>query len=227
MPLNADWIIRWSYFFRFQGKTYNDGRPNLSRRIGPLLSPDFLSPELFPEFDEHRGGLAYRDLLGAELLRLWSAQDVIDAIRGKRPALLEKSKLFTERDYVADLRNYLKTDAELMQLTDDVDRLVERTPLGLFVLFEAAADPETQGMRLGLIGSIIVAEVILAAMIRDPVLGEAGAASLKDAFAKLSEAAYNGDKSRLDDVDEIASMEQLINFVARRNNLEQEEAGFI
>jgi hypothetical protein len=233
MPLNADWIVRWSYFFRFAGKTYEDERPNLSMRIGPLLSGALISPDLFPGPDGHKVGLAYRDLLGPEFVGLWSAQDVIAAIRKKRGDLLRKSKLLDEPDYIDDLRRYLETDADLfaphqMNLTaSDIDALVKATPLGLFVLFEAAADPDTQGTRLGVVGSVIVAEVILAAMVRDPVPGEAGAASLKDAFTKLSRDIYEDDGRRLAEVDEIASMEELIMFVARNNNLEQEDAGFV
>ena len=63
MPLDETWMVQWSRFFEINGST-----PNLSRRIGPHLSDGLGNDQIFPAFDEtERVGLLYRDLLGAGL----------------------------------------------------------------------------------------------------------------------------------------------------------------
>jgi len=58
-------------------------------------------------------------------------------------------------------------------------------------------------MKLGLLGSMIVADVIFRALARDPVAGEDTATSLKDALKALSINTYK--VNHLDKVDEIKS----------------------
>ena len=64
--------------------------------------------------------------------------------------------------------------------------LADNPPLPFFILFEAAMDPESRGMRLGVLGSILVAEVVFGALQLDPLPSEIGAKSLKEALGKLS-----------------------------------------
>jgi len=224
MPLNRDWIARWSYFFEL-----NDTRPNLSRRIGPEFSREFIHPKVFPNIDEveKQAGLAYRDLLVGGFLELWSVPALVEIVKKRRPNLYEKSKLLSG-DYKGALREYLTARRYACEFGDnpsDIDSLVNDPPLAFFVLWEAAADPETRGLRLGLLGSIIVADVIFAAMMRDTLPGEDSSASLKDALAAFSKHTHT--KNYLTDLEEIGTMKQLIEFVARRKKLENEEPGFI
>jgi hypothetical protein len=226
MPFEKKWIVSWGHFFEIDGS-----KPNLSRRIGPQFSPDFQKPEHFGPIDDAEDGgklgLTYRDLLGGGFLHLWSAQGLIDAVGKNNRQLIDESALLKGNSYRERMREYLAvTQREEHYPTDkDVDALMNSTPLAFFVLFEAAADPDTPGLRLGLLGSIIVAEVILAAMTRDPVFGESGAQSLAAALEALSMRTFG--RSCLGDVGEIASMPELIKFVAKSRRPGEDDPVFI
>jgi hypothetical protein len=208
MPFSTSWVARWSYFFEIEGSA-----PNLSRRIGPQFSPDLMHEEFFPPIDESEWfGLAYRDLLGGGFVNLWSAQGLIDEVMKRCPKLIEKSPFLAGDAYRAKLRGFLEEKLNVSKLTSaDIDTLLESTPLAFFILFEAAHDPEARGFRLGLLGSIIVAEVIYAAIQRESLIGES-CGSLKDALSALSERIYR--TNLLSTVPEINSMAELIKFTA-------------
>ena len=223
MPFDRTWIARWSYFFEM-----NNTRPNLSRRIGPEFSGGFIDPVVLDDVDEveDRAGLAYRDLLVGGFLNLWSVPALIEVVKKRQSSLFKKSKLFSGPDYKIELKQYLESRRDAAKFEDaDIESLVKEPPLAFFVLWEAAADPGTRGLKLGLLGSIIVAEVIFGAMMRDPMPGEGRFPTLKENLEALS--LHTFEKNYFEEVDEISSMDQLIKFVARRNNLENEVPGFI
>ena len=210
MPFSREWIVGWSNFFEIDGS-----RPNFSRRIGPNFSPDMLNV-FFPAVDETtQAGLAYRDFISGGVLNLPSAQVLIAKLRAIRPGLIEKSPFLKGDAYRQDFRAFL-TDYQQKGFLPNVavDKLVDSTPLGFFVLLEAALDPQTHGLRLGLLGSIIVADVIHAAMARNPVFGE-GIASLPDALKALCLQTYS--QNHLAVVPDIGSMAALIKFAAQGN----------
>jgi hypothetical protein len=82
-------------------------------------------------------------------------------------------------------------------------------------------------LRLGPLGSILVAEVILAAMTRDQVTGEDGAGDLAEALQALSKKVYPDDDGHLSDLKSINSMADLIGFIERNRHLESEVPRFI
>jgi hypothetical protein len=170
----------------------------------------------FPAVDETtQAGLAYRDFISGGVLNLPSAQVLIAKLRAIRPGLIEKSPFLKGDAYRQDFRAFL-TDYQQKGFLPNVavDKLVDSTPLGFFVLLEAALDPQTRGLRLGLLGSIIVADVIHAAMARNPVFGE-GIASLPDALKALCLQTYS--QNHLAVVPDIGSMAALIKFAAQGN----------
>ena len=50
----------------------------------------------------------------------------------------------------------------------DIETLSNDPPLPFFILFEAMHQSQTEGLHLGLLGSIIVSEVIFGALASDP-----------------------------------------------------------
>jgi hypothetical protein len=234
-PLDKDWIISWSYFFKFPEDDHpaEQRRPRLtfSRRIGPDFNGGMVSAEHFPPIDEvteNKAGLAYRDFLAGGFLDLPSIDDIVDTIERKNMALAGAVNLRRVADYREKLSDYLgsRTAGSGLQPAE-IESLVKDPPLAFFILFEAAVEPEAPGLRLGPLGSIIVADVILAAMARDPVTGEDKAQSLSDALRELSKTIYEGTNSYLEDLDDINSMVDLIRFVAARREFGSENPNFI
>ena len=54
----------------------------------------------------------------------------------------------------------------------DIETLSNDPPLPFFILFEAMHQSQTEGLHLGLLGSIIVSEVIFGALASDPRAAE-------------------------------------------------------
>lgn len=209
MPFSKDWLVRWGNFFEIDGS-----RPNFSQRISSYFSPH-LQHQFFPAIDKtDRVGLPYRDFLSGGLLNLPTAQQLIAAIEKVRPGLIERSAFLKDGAYRATFKAFLDETKVKQQIFGlPVDRLVERTPLAFFIVLEAALDPEVQGFKLGLLGSIIVAEVMHAAMARNPVDGELDD-GLADALDRLCrDNAYP--QNFLQTVPEIDSMAALVKFAAQ------------
>src|ERR1043165_1395116 len=181
MPLDDTWIVRWSRFFEINGS-----RPNFSRRIGPYLSDGLGNDQIFPAFDEtDRVGLLYRDLFGAAIAGMWSVDALIAEIALRRPHFVNGSRLLADRAWrAARLRAWLGSSPVYGGLSaDDVETLANDPPLPFFILFEAMH--QSDGMRLGTLGSLIVAEVIFGALDSEAEFG-AGAGSLRETLANVA-----------------------------------------
>jgi hypothetical protein len=223
MPLNESWIVQWSQFFEIEGS-----RPNLSRRIGPKFADALGSDRIFPAIDEtNRVGLAYRDLMSSSLAGLWSVDALIERLRALCPDLIGLSRLTANRDWrIRRLAHWLGEEPAYGRLTaEDIATLSQEPPLPFFCLFEAAFDPQTEGLSLGLLGSIIVAEVIFGALRRDEMQPEIGAETLSDALGNLSRELYGGDLFAA--VPEIETMDALIAFTADIASLRDAQPAFV
>jgi hypothetical protein len=189
MPLNESWIVQWSHFFAIEGS-----RPNLAKRIGPNYSSGLFSQQIFPAIDAGgRVGLAYRDLLSSSFARLWSVRALIEEIRQRRPDLVRASRLMDDPVWrTGELAAWLKERRAFGGLdADDIETLANDPPLSFYTQWEAMR--EADGLRLGVLGSIILAETAFGAMAR-PIEGEGAdfaSASIADAdplLASLAEA---------------------------------------
>jgi hypothetical protein len=219
MPLDETWMVQWSRFFEI-----NESTPNFSRRIGPYLSYGLGNDQFFPAFDEtERVGLLYRDLLGAGLAGMWSVDALIAAIGDRRPHLISKSRLLADRDYrVNQLREWLATAPAYGALTEaDIETLSNDPPLPFFILFEAMQ--QTAGLHLGLLGSIIVSEVIFGALAGDPRSTNGG--SLAGQLESISREFYQANV--LQDIPEILDMAQLVEFTTEIAELQQAMPAFL
>jgi len=223
MPLNESWIVQWSQFFEIDGS-----RPNLSRRIGPKFADALGSDQIFPAIDEtNRVGLSYRDLMSASLVGLWSLDALLEKLRRLRPDLIGLSQLLANREWrVRRLAAWLREDPAYGRLTEeDIATLSEDPPLPFFFLFEAAFDPETEGMKLGVLGSMLAAEVLFGVLTRDRLPAEIGAHSLADALCRHSVTLYGS--NLLSGLPEIKTMSDLIAFTAEIANLRNAEPAFV
>jgi hypothetical protein len=221
MPLDSSWMVRWSRFFEINGS-----RPNFSRRIGPYLSDGLGNDQIFPAFDEtNRVGLLYRDLFGAAIAGMWSVDALIEEIAVRRPHFISMSRLLADRAWrVSQIREWLASAPVYGGLTDDdIETLSNDPPLPFFILFEAMQQAE--GECLGVLGSIIVSEVIFGALPRDDLSLASGTGSLVAALA--AHAADNYPTNVFADVPEIERMDQFVEFVAELGDLRQAVPAFL
>jgi hypothetical protein len=221
MPLDETWMVQWSRFFEINGS-----KPNFSRRIGPYLSDGLGNDQIFPAFDETaRVGLLYRDLLGSGLAGMWSVDALIAAIGNRRPHFIAMSRLLADRDYRVDqLRQWLAAAPTYGALTTaDIETLSNDPPLPFFILFEAMQQPQAEGMRLGLLGSIIVSEVIFGALADDPRSADGG--SLPRQLACISREFYPANLLR--EIPDISNMAQLVEFTTEIAGLRQAVPAFL
>jgi hypothetical protein len=215
MPLDETWMVQWSRFFEINGSA-----PNLSRRIGPHLSDGLGNDQIFPAFDQtERVGLLYRDLLGAGLAGMWSVDALIAEIGNHRPHFIAVSRLLADRGYrVHQLREWLVAASAYGTLSAaDIETLSNDPPLPFFILFEAMQQPQAEGLHLGPLGSIIVSEVIFGALAGDPHSADGG--SLAERLDSISREFYQANV--LQDVPEISSMAQLVEFTTEIAGLRQ------
>ena len=219
MPLDETWMVQWSRFFEIGGST-----PNLSRRIGPHLSDGLGNDQIFPAFDEtERVGLLYRDLLGASLAGMWSVDALIAEIGRRRPQFIAMSRLLADRAYRVDqLRGWFRSGRVYGALTDeDIETLSSDPPLPFFILFEAMQ--QTGGLQLGLLGSIIVSEVIFGALAGDPQ--SASGSSLADQLNFVAREFYP--VNVFQDIPAISNMAQLVEFTTEIAELQQAVPAFL
>lgn len=211
MPLDQTWIVQWSRFFEL-----NEQRPNLSMRIGPHLAEGLSLPdEIDPQKTKR---LSYRDLLSSGFVGLWSVGALVQEIQKstvgadliKLSPILEspKQRAALVRKWIGDSKDFEP---------EDVETLADDPPLYLFALLEAAYDPEClepqHGYKLGVLGSIIVAEVIFRALVLDPLPSEVDSCSLRESLSKLSRSIYDCDY--LGCIPEIDTMAALVEFTAK------------
>ena len=215
--------MRWSRFFEIKGS-----RPNFSRRIGPYLSDGLGNDQIFPAVDQtNRVGLLYRDLLGAALAGLWSVDALIGEIAARRPHFISVSRLLADRPYrVSQLSAWLAAEPAYGGLSpEDIETIANDPPLPFFILFEAMQQPQAEGLRLGLLGSIIVAEVMFDALADSELPAGRSSASLTEALAKLSTEYYP--TNVFEEVPEIKRMDQLVEFTAEIADLRQAVPAFL
>jgi len=163
-PLLPNWVLQWSCFFDRLGNT-----PNYSRRIGPTLS-SLDQANLFPNRSVNSvDGVTLRDLLSASVARMWSVDAMITEIDCRRPGLIPDGwplrapacrGALIANWYDAMVANPNLPTTDVTALKANKAQICNDPPLPLFILLEAAYDPSVSGKCLGVLGSIVVGEVI-------------------------------------------------------------------
>lgn len=180
MPFTVDWTVRWSYFFAMPGQ--GAPAPQPSRLLRPRLSLGLLEERFFGEVDgTRRIGLAYRDLLASGLAGLHPVPALWDFLKERRPGLAARSALSDKGPREAAIAEWLQAEGVSAA---DARAIAADPPLPFYVLFEAMHGPD-QGRRLGVLGSVVVAEVVLGALDRDRLPCEAAGGGHGAALARL------------------------------------------
>jgi hypothetical protein len=166
------WIVQWSSFFEMN---ISGVSPNYSRRIGPGMSPQMFDPTSFQPIGEQPPlGLPYRDMKSGLLAGLWSVDALITEVATRAPGLLPAGWMFASPvPRAAAVSGWLTTvnRTQYLGLTAaDIATVAADPPLSIFVLLEAALDPAIEGQHLGVLASIIFADVLfgIAAAVRPP-----------------------------------------------------------
>lgn len=222
MPLTRKWILRWSQLFHLPGLP----APNASMKLGPQHSPMLIADGLFdPIAEGDPVGVAFRDLMSSSLAGLRSVNDLAAQLLRLRPKLAALSPMLVDAAARrAALAAWLRRDPVLSLLTEtDVEALADEPPLPFYVLFEA--EREAAGERLGILGSILVAETIYGALLREPLPSEVGDGGLTTSLDRLC-ATWLGDW-RFPDKPVVQDMPELIAFVARRLDLTAADPAFL
>ena len=223
MPLDETWMVQWSRFFEINGS-----KPNYSRRIGPYLSDGLGHDAIFSSFDETgRVGLLYRDLLGSALAGMWSVDALITEIAARRPDLIGLSRLLSDRACRASqLRDWLMSAPSYGGLTtEDIGTISNDPPLPFFILFEAMQQPQAEGLHLGPLGSIIVAEVVFGALERARHVSGRGSGPLAAQLANISGNHYA--TNAFSEIPDINCMAQLAEFTAEIAGLQKAVPAFL
>jgi hypothetical protein len=234
-PLGRDWIVNWSKFFAVNGSA-----PNLSQRIRPTYSPGLLDQELFPALTfTDQPGLACHDLFSSIEVGLWSVDRLIEKLANIDPRgvgqrvrdCVSNARILADKQFrTQKLADWLSQHRASTTLRDeDIPLIAQEPPLLLFVLFEAWAGETSsgqalEGANLGVLGSIIVAEVIFGAL-HDQAEGES--ADLRSALADLNERFFGDSWDAFAAVPELDRMDQLIPYIARLNGLENTVPRFV
>lgn len=211
MPLGAEWLVRWSRFFDLPGK------PPAQRSLCYVPTPPAHTtggqpPPLTGDVHDTRGGLTYRDATTALLFGLWTPYALSRRIRGTAPQFD-----FLPRPAAAKaaIRTWLADGPLFAGAPDAQAAIAAAAPLPFYVLFEAWWQGD--GIRLGPLGSVLVAETICGALERtrpDYETGDLAAslAALDPALAPL--AARSG-------------MAGIITFVAEANGWQATTPAFL
>jgi hypothetical protein len=171
MPLDRAWLIDWSHFFEI-----GDTAPNYSRRIGPYYIPFLFDQRTFGTKDGAVQSLPHRDLLRGASICMRSVPSLIRRIpqhlRQGSPLLDDEAAL--ERAITDWLESGSVPFSE-----EDKQNLSKDPPLLFFILLEAAKTEK--GERLGVLGSVIVAEVLYRAL-NNVILKDEDHARARDVF---------------------------------------------
>ncbi len=200
MPLSRAWLIDWSLFFPIHGSV-----PNPSRRIAPYYVPFLHDQRAFGTRDGAVRSLPHRDLLRGASVHMRSVHSLIE----KLPASLRDASPVLSREDERARMIVAWLEAGTVAFSDEDKAVLSRDPpLHLFLLLEAAQTEN--GERLGVLGSVIVAEVLYRAL-RNV---KTGAAAEEDREAVFGRAPPE-------------TMPDLIVWLADSLGLADPEAGFV
>lgn len=199
MPFDEAWLMDW---WRFFGGKPDDSVSQFmfSRPLGPTITP--MGPDATFIVSDDAGvdrvlpvtviksgrtiaarGIATRDLARAYSVPMASVDDIVSVMRrgGDLRAVVDRHPLLADKTFRADaVRRWLEapgigdTAKDVAFSTAEAAFLTEHPPLFFFVLFEA--EQIGGGVRLGPVGSFIVAETLFARLVAGPAVArvEAG-----------------------------------------------------
>lgn len=160
MPFDEKWIINWSDFFEID----NHLPRNLSGKIEPFYSGRIATTS---NNIVGRDGLPAADLEKSTESGTWAASSLLQLVSEMKPELFSKSSFYNGNylAYQSALEEWLTKNTGSNNPGSDIDpkgKISRNPPLSFYTLFEASH--ECDGKRLGTLGSIIVADILFAAI---------------------------------------------------------------
>jgi hypothetical protein len=215
MPLEDIWTIDWPRFFG------NADNANFSVRIGPWSHP--LLEKAIRGDDQNEPGLTARDLMSSIATQPWSVRALAQALAKTHGNLLQLSP-FLRGDlsdpknppWFGAISNWLQT-RRCQWLGGCLDQKDIRTlavdpPIPFFARFEAGLDPAIQGRHLGVLTSIVVADVFYGIFQNDHLPGVDDSQDPADQLQQLSNLAF-GVSDAFAGLERITTMNGLIDFL--------------
>ena len=202
MPLAADWMVDWAFFFDLRDKIAAAPVPNLSRRMGPRYPNALDIDAVFLSKSEHDGtGLSYRDYKSTIAAGQWKVSELMARMKPLlKPARAGAAQLLPDfkTTWQPAIKAWLAKSETLS--AEDCMLLSEDPPWPFFVLFEAGFKPSAtaptckgMGRHLGPVGSLVTAETIIGALAANPVV--------KDEWTSLKGAVREACRVHLDRAD--------------------------
>ena len=216
MPFEDKWTIDWQKFFG------NDAtKTNFSEMIGPWSRIELENAVRGP--DPREPGLTARDLTSSISIQPWSVRALAQALSKKHANLLALSPYLAgdlsnpqNPPWLGAVRDWLepRRNQPCGGLDDkDIATLAADPPIPFFARFEAGIDPAIGGKHLGVLTSIVVADVIYGVFNNDQILGVDGSLQLADQLQEVSKLAFDGMTSAFADVKSITTVGSLIDFL--------------
>lgn len=223
-PLSDEWIVKWENFFQINGMP---PPKNLSRRLRPNFSSLARSEFFFGALCPDDGpGLPNRDLISAVFGRVWSVPKLIEEIRTRKPEIAQFLPAYDS--VIPGLTAWLEKTSRAEGISEqfepgDVAAIAQDPPLPFYVLYEAA-DASHKGERLGVLGSIIVAETMVGAMLKYPLQVSKW---MYDPLLRLKEQSEPFEKlgverKALESMPEVETFEELLTFMRSHGLLDHD-----
>jgi len=206
-PLPSNWIVEWSRFFELGGSLNYASRFAATQSL--VLNH---SKVLAVVADGTPPNISLRDWLSAAGARMWRTDALINVLskhyRGLR--FLRPTQVAA---WLLELIQKQENDKEKAILQAHLNELAGDLPLPLYVMLESQLDPDVRGRRAGVLGSIVIGEVLFRRLAEDDDAAE---------HDPLTRAARNAlDNAAWDEIEAIRDMPALVRLAEKWGGLEQ------
>jgi hypothetical protein len=221
MPFEEIWTIDWPRFFGS-----NPATTNFSVPIGPWSRLDI--ENAVRGNDRNEPGLTVRDLASSIATQPWSVRALAEKLSQTHGKLIQSSPYLAgalgdpkNPPWLTDLSRWLSDRRSApgpgQHLDDDEIRILATDPpIPFFARFEAGVDIKIAGKHLGVLTSIVVADVFYGIFQNDRLLGIDGNLGLADQLQQVSKILFDGEPSAFSGAAGITTVEALIAFLGAR-----------
>jgi len=159
-PLPSNWILEWSRFFKLGGALNYACKFAATQKLA-LNNSNLLTIVDASTFAgmPSNNTISVRDWLSATAARMWRTDALVNALsehyRGLR--FLRPTQI---AEWLLELIQARANDDEKAILRSRLSDLAGDLPLPLYVMLESQMDPDVLGERVGVLGSILIGEVL-------------------------------------------------------------------
>jgi hypothetical protein len=216
MPFENLWTIDWPRFFGNDPDT-----TNFSMLIGPWSRMDL--ENAVRGSDPHEPGLTVRDLTSSIATQPWSVRALAQALSGTHGQLLQLSPYLAgalddpenppwHGDVAAWLTHRRSMPGHGLS-SDDIRILATDPPIPFFARFEAGLDPKIEGKHLGVLTSIVVADVIYGVLRNDRLLGIDDDRDLAHQLQQVADLVFDAAPNAFSGLEHITTVNHLIDYL--------------